>query len=215
MGVAEATFCGLPLLTAAGRVMTPRRATERLVAAAAEHVRGRRTRIADVGTGAGAIALSLARLAPQAEIWASDVSAAAVSLARANARRHGVGGRVHVVRGDLLEPLPGELDLIVANLPYLPAADRSRYVDLAAEPHEALFALDDGLALYRRLFRSAEERLRGGGVVMIQLHRCVFGFERTELAAAGASLGRLVPDRRPAAPARRLLREPAALPAAG
>ena len=200
----EATFCELPLLTAPGRVMTPRRATERLVAAAAAHV----------GDGSGAIAVGLARLAPRAEIWASDVSAAAVYLARANARRHGVGDRVHVVRGDLLEPLPGELDLIVANLPYLPVTGRSRYLDLAAEPEEALFAPGDGLGLYRRLFRSAEEQLRGGGAVMIQLHRRVFTFERAELAAAGATLGALVPDRRRATQPRRLRRGPAALPAA-
>jgi release factor glutamine methyltransferase len=213
--VVEATFYEVPLLTEPGRVMTPRRATERLVAAAAEHLGERPGRVADVGTGSGAIAVSLARLAPQAEIWASDVSFAAVSLARANARRYGVGGRVHVVRGDLLEPLPGELDLIVANLPYLPAADRSRYLDLAAEPEDALFAPGDGLGLYRRLFRSAEDRLQGGGVVVIQLHRRVFSFERAELAAVAGGLGRLVPDRRPATPARTLLREPAALPAAG
>jgi release factor glutamine methyltransferase len=212
--VVEATFYELPLLTEPGRVMTPRRATERLVAAAAEHLGGRPGRVADVGTGSGAIAVSLVRLAPQAEIWASDVSFAAVSLARANARRYGVGGRVHVVRGDLLEPLPGELDLIVANLPYLPAADRSRYLDLAAEPDDALFAPGDELGLYRRLFRSAEDRLQGGGVVMIQLHRRVFSFERAELAAVAGGLARLVPDRRTATPARRLLREPAVVPAA-
>jgi release factor glutamine methyltransferase len=212
--VAEATFYELPLLTAPGRVMTPRRATERLVRAAAEHVGERCARVADVGTGSGAIAVSLARLAPRAEIWASDVSAAAVSLARANARRCRVGNRVHVVRGDLLEPLPGELDLIVANLPYLPAADRSRYRDLAAEPDEAVFASGDGLGLYRRLLRSAERRLRDDGVVMIQLHRRTFSFERAELAAVGPGLGELVRDRRLAVRAPSCLREPAALPVA-
>jgi release factor glutamine methyltransferase len=93
--VAEAIFCELPLLTAPGRVMTPRRATEQLVAAAAERIDGRAARVADVGTGSGAIAVTLARLAPGAEIWASDVSAAAVFLARANARRFGVADRVH------------------------------------------------------------------------------------------------------------------------
>jgi release factor glutamine methyltransferase len=184
-----------------------------LVTAAAEHIGRRRVRVADVGTGSGAIAVSLARLAPQAEIWASDVSAAAVSLARANARRHRVGDRVHVVRGDLLEPLPRGLDLIVANLPYLPAADRSRYRDLAAEPEEAVFAADDGLGPYRRLFRSAGGRLRDGGVVMIQLHRRVLSFERAELAASGAALGELVRERRPAERGRMRLRRPARLPA--
>lgn len=209
----ETTFCDLAVLTAPGRVMMPRPATEQLVTAAAERIGVRRVRVADVGTGSGAIAVSLARLAPQAEIWASDVSAAAVSLARANARRHGVGDRVHVVRGDLLEPLPRGLDLIVANLPYLPAADRSLYRDLAAEPEEAVFAADDGLGPYRRLFSSAGERLRNGGVVMIQLHRRVLSFERAELAASGAALGELVRERRPAERGRTRLRRPARLPA--
>ena len=197
--MAEATFCELPLLTAPGMVMTPRRATELLVTEAAEYLGDRGARVADVGTGSGAIAVSLARLAPRAEIWASDVSAAAFLLARANARRSGVGDRVHVVRGELLEPLPGELDLILANLPYLPAADRSRYGDLATEPDEALFAPGDGLGLYRRLLRSAEQRLRDGGVVMLQLHRQVFAVERADLAAFAAGLGELVRRPLPAA----------------
>jgi methylase of polypeptide subunit release factors len=90
--------------------------------------------------------------------------------------------------------LPGELDLILANLPYLPAEDRSRYRDLSAEPDEALFAPGDGLGFYRRLLRSAEQRLRDGGVVMLQLHRQVFAVERAELAPFRAGLAELVPQ---------------------
>jgi len=174
--------------------MTPRRATEQLVAAAADRVRGRAARVADVGTGSGAIAVSLARLAPEAEVWASDVSAAAVFLARANARRFGVGDRVHVVKGELLEPLPRHLDLIVANLPYLPESDRHRYPDLAEEPDKALYASGDGLGLYRRLLRSAEERLSTGGAVVFQLHRRVHVVERAELAEFRSRLDSLVPE---------------------
>ena len=192
--MAEAIFCELPLLTAPGRVMTPRHATEGLVTTALERIRGRAVRVADVGTGSGAIAVSLARLAPAAEVWASDVSAAAVFVARANARRFGVADRVHVVKGDLLEPLPSDLDLVVANLPYLPAADRFRYPDLADEPDEALYTWGDGLGLYRRLLRSAEERLCAGGAVMFQLHRRVHIVERAELAAVRSRLEDLVPE---------------------
>ena len=182
------TFCELPLLTAPGSVMTPRPATERLVQAAAERIGDKPARVADVGTGSGAIAVNVARLAPDAEVWASDVSAAAVLLARANVRRLGLADRVHVVHGDLLEPFPSELDLIVANLPYLPGADRAHYPDLVGEPEEALFAAGDGLGPYRRLLGSARERLTETGAVMLQLHRRVVVAERAELPALAATL---------------------------
>jgi release factor glutamine methyltransferase len=178
----ETSFCGLPLLTAPGQVMTPRPATEQLVATAAARIGDRPARVADVGTGTGAIAVSLADAAPRAEIWASDVSAAAVLLARANAHRFGVADRVHAVRGDLLDPLPGELDLIVANLPYLPRGDARP--ELAGEPEQAVYADGDGLGLYRRLFAEAEEKLRPDGALVIQLHRRVFVAERSILRAA-------------------------------
>jgi release factor glutamine methyltransferase len=180
----------LPLLTAPGRVMTPRPATEQLVAAAAERVADRPARIADVGTGSGAIAVSLALAAPLAEIWATDLSTAAVVLARANARRLGVGDRVHVVRGDLLERVPGELDLILANLPYLPSGDRARYPELAGEPDEAVFTAGDGLGPYRRLLGSAEERLAPDGAVVLQLQRRVLMAERGEIEGILSALGR-------------------------
>ena len=197
--MAETTFCDLHLLTAPGRVMTPRPASELLVAVAAERLGGRAARVADVGTGSGAIAIGLARLAPNAEIWAGDVSAEAVELARANARRLGLGERVHAVQSDLLERLPSELDLIVANLPYLPGADRLRYPDLAGEPAEAVFSGGDGLGLCRRLLSSAEERLTADGAVLLQLHRRVLVAERDELAALRASLHQHVLAELPAA----------------
>ncbi len=173
--------------------MTPRAATEQLVAAALGLIGDSPARVADVGTGSGAIAVSIAVAAPRAEIWATDVSATAVMLARANARRAGVSNRVHVCRGDLLEPVPGELDLIVANLPYLPLPDRGRYPDLRAEPEEAIFAAGDGLGLYRRLLCSAEESLRPFGAVVVQVHRRIVVAERDELAAVRATLGELAP----------------------
>jgi release factor glutamine methyltransferase len=192
----HAMFFGLPLLTAPGEVMTPRAATEELVATAAARIRERPARVADVGTGSGAIAVALALAAPQAEIWASDVSATAVLLARANVRRFGVRDRVHVVRGDLLVPLPGRLDLIVANLPYLPREERHRYHDLHAEPEDAVFTVGDGLGPYRRLLAAAEEKLRPDGAVAIQLHRRVFLVEREMVATLRTMLPELVPPRR-------------------
>jgi release factor glutamine methyltransferase len=173
----QSSFCGLPLLTVPGEVMTPRPATEQLVAAAAARIGPGSARVADVGTGSGAIAVALALAAPRTEIWASDVSAAAVLLARANAHRFGVEDRVHVVHCDLLEELPGGLDLIVANLPYLPRGENRP--ELAGEPEQAVYADGDGLALYRRLLVDAAGKLAPEGAIAIQFHRRVF-FARCE-----------------------------------
>jgi release factor glutamine methyltransferase len=117
----KTSFYDLPLLAAPGKVFTPRPSTERLVDEALERIDGVPIRVADVGTGSGAVAIALAVNRPQVEVWATDTSAAAVELARENARLHGVADRVHVLQGDLLEPIPHPVDLIVANLPYLPA----------------------------------------------------------------------------------------------
>jgi release factor glutamine methyltransferase len=186
--VDRTTFFGLPFSTAPGLVMTPRAASEHLVDLAAERIGDTAARVADIGTGSGAIAVALALAAPNAEIWATDVSAESVLLARANAHRLGVGDRVHVSRGDLLTPVPGELDLILANLPYLPRGDSDRHPDLAPEPESAVFAAGDGLGLYRRLLAAAADKLRPGGAVAIQLHRRVFTAERDAVSALRATL---------------------------
>jgi release factor glutamine methyltransferase len=194
--VDRASFHGLALLSAPGKVMTPRSASEQLVATAARRIGDRSARVADVGTGSGAIAVAVALAAPRAEVWASDLSPAAVLLARANAHRFGVADRLQIVHGDLLTPLPDELDLIVANLPYLPLADRDRHPDVAEEPEDAVFAAGDGLDPYRRLLEGAEEKLVPGGAVAIQLHRHVFVAEREQLPAMRSTLPKLVPSLR-------------------
>jgi HemK-like putative methylase len=182
--VANVTFNSLSLLSRPGRVMTPRRATEQLVRAALDRIGSDPARVVDVGTGVGAIAVAIAAAAPNAHVFATDTSRCAIALARANVRRHGLGDRVTVRHGDLLEPVPGEIDLVVANLPYLPAADVERYPDLACEPAAAVFAAGDGLEPYRRLLASCAERLDDEAAIVIQLHRCV-------LEATGAELPRL------------------------
>jgi HemK-like putative methylase len=178
----DVLFHGRPFAIEPGLVMAPREATEALVDAAAARLGERPARVADVGTGSGAIAVTLALLAPAAEVWATDTSAHAVRLARANAERHGVADRVHVVVGDLLDPVPRGLDLVVANLPYLPDALRDpRYED---EPPEAIYAPEDGLVHYRRLLDAAEDHLAPDGALIIQLHR-------EALIAEAADLDRL------------------------
>ena len=188
--MAPILFSNVSLLTLPGRVMTPRGATEFLVDRAVELVGDRPVRVADVGTGSGAIAVALAVRAARAEVWATDTSAAAVALARANARRHGVSSRVHVLLGDLLEPIPGGLDLVLANLPYLPGSLRSSaaHADLRAEPAEAVYAPGDGLGPYRRLLDAVGERLAPGGRLVVQYRTVAYEAGLDELAGLRRSL---------------------------
>jgi release factor glutamine methyltransferase len=186
--VMDAIFRGLSLRTAPGRVMTPRAASEQLVAAARGTLGDRPGRVVDVGTGSGAVALAIAAELPNAFVWATDTSPEAVALARENARRHDLDGRVTVRQGDLLEPVPGELDLVVANLPYLPAASAPFHPDLVPEPEGAVYADGDGLDPYRRLLAQCSDRLASHGSIALQLHRRVLTAMRDDLAALRAQL---------------------------
>jgi release factor glutamine methyltransferase len=163
----ETTFHGLEFLTAPGRVFTPRMTTEALVDAALAHIDERPLRIADVGTGSGVIGVSIAVAAPQVEVYATDINADAVSLARENAERHGVGDRFHAFEGDLLDPVPGEVDLVVANLPYLPESERRP--EYENEPPEAVYAPGDGLEPLRRMLHFCEAgKLAMPGFALVQ-----------------------------------------------
>jgi release factor glutamine methyltransferase len=166
----KTTFYDLDLQTAPGRVFTPRPATERLVEAALERIDGVPARVADVGTGTGAVAVALAVNAPQVEVWATDTNPEAVELARANAERHGVSDRVHVLQGDILDPVPAPVQLVVANLPYLAESAHDARYD--GEPHDAVYAPGDGLGPYRRLLDACRDgKLETNGRVLIQFHR--------------------------------------------
>jgi release factor glutamine methyltransferase len=184
----KTSFYELPLLAAPGRVFTPRQSTERLVDEALERIDGVPMRIADVGTGSGAIAVTLAVEKPEIEVWAVDTSEAAVALAEENAGRHGVSDRVHVMEGDLLDPVPLPMDVIVANLPYLPdSLHDERYDD---EPEEAIYAPGDGLDHYRRLLNACHEGklVIPGGIVLIQFHREVLAANCWQLEDLRAQL---------------------------
>ena len=183
----KTTFYDLELLTAPGRVFTPRPATERLVDAALERIDGVPMRIADVGTGSGAVAVALAVNRPHVEVWATDTNEEAVELARANAERHGVADRVHVLRGNILDPLAAPVDLVVANLPYLPESRRDDRYD--GEPEDAVYAPGDGLGPYRRLLDACREgKLETGGTVLIQFHREPFAADCWQLEDLRAEL---------------------------
>ena len=179
-------FHGVSLETAPGRVFMPRPATEALVDAALARIDGRAAKVADVGTGTGAVAVAIAAAAPQVEVWATDTNADAVALARENAARNGVADRVHVLHGALLEPVPEPVELVVANLPYLPEATRDapEHADLKLEPFDAVYAPGDGLGPYRGLLDACEiGKLIEGGHVLIQFHRHVLHADCWNLAA--------------------------------
>jgi release factor glutamine methyltransferase len=128
--------------------LIPRPETELLVEKAVELAelscrQAEQVTIADIGTGCGAIAISLALALPQAKIYATDISRSALKVAEVNCRRHGVNGQVELLQGDLLEPLPQAVDVIVANLPYVKDCE---FEDLSREirEHEPTIALAGG-----------------------------------------------------------------------
>jgi release factor glutamine methyltransferase len=168
-------FHGFTFVTEPGRVFSPRATTEKLVDAALARLGDAPARVADVGTGAGVVAVTLALRAPQVEVWASDTCGNALRVASANAER--LGAQVHLVRGDLLDGLPRDLDLIVANLPYL-APGTPGYDD---EPETAVFSTGDGLDHYRRLLSGAGDHLGANGGVILQFDGEVLEAERSEL----------------------------------
>ena len=176
--------------------MTPRKASEQLVAAALRALVRRARRpatVVDVGTGSGAIAVGIASAAPDAHVFATDTSRLAVALARVNIYRHGLSERVTVCQGDLLEPVDGPIDVVVANLPYLPEEDTERYPDLATEPADAVFAPGDGLDPYRRLLAACAERLDDDAAVIIQLHRKLLRGTAADLPALRARVESFAP----------------------
>jgi HemK-like putative methylase len=112
--------------------------------------------------------VALAHYAPGAEIWAGDVSAEALEVAGRNVAKHGLSERVHLVCGDILDPIPGELDLVCANLPYVdPSA--ALPPEVRAQPASALFAGDGGTELVIRLLLAAPGHLRAGGRVLLEI----------------------------------------------
>jgi release factor glutamine methyltransferase len=173
-------------------VLIPRPETEHVIEVALERLGARginidmvtgapspRLRIADVGAGSGCIAVALAHELPHAEIIATDISAAALDVARRNAARHAVADRIHFVETNLLEALqissltPHALpfDLIVSNPPYV-AANESGTLPREVrdhEPHSALFGGATGVEIYQRLLEQAGALLRPGGILVLEL----------------------------------------------
>ncbi len=177
-------FADLRLVVREG-VLIPRPETEELVAwMCASLPADESLRIWDLGTGSGAIALALAARLPRAEVTGMDVSAEALAIARENARLNHL--KVHFVQADLLrDPLPGALDVIVSNPPYVTRSEAAQMAEnvLRYEPHRALFVEnDDPLLFYRTIAERGTESLRPGGWLYVEINER-FGAETLRLLA--------------------------------
>ncbi len=168
----ETEFYGLPFRVTHD-VLIPRPETEHAVEKVLElTAQFPAPRVVDVGTGSGAIAVALANKLPQAAIAATDLSQAALAVARGNAALNSVESRIKFFEGDLLAPVAAQqFDIVVSNQPYVPEGD---HAILAVEVREfepalALFAGEDGLAIYRRLIPAAHAVLASGGFLVMEI----------------------------------------------
>jgi release factor glutamine methyltransferase len=159
-------------------VLIPRPETEHVVEVAIERLgeerRRENLRITDIGTGSGCIAVALAHELRRAEIVATDISGAALEIARRNAGRHGVAGRIRFAECDLLDAAAAEgrlFDLIVSNPPYVARAEESQLPREVREhePSQALFGGATGTEIYARLIAEAAQQLRSGGLLVLEI----------------------------------------------
>ena len=181
-------------------VLVPRPETELIVEAALERLRGVSRPVAvDVGTGSGCIALSLAAERPDALLVAVDVSAAALEVARENARRLGLESHVRFEEGDLLDPvrdLWGAIDLVASNPPYV-GLDEAPSLPVEVRLHEPPVALHppgDRYRVYRRLAPAAARALKPGGGLLLEIGLGMSDGVVEAVEGAGFTVDRVIPD---------------------
>ena len=195
-------------------VLIPRPETEHVIETVLPLARLlRNPRIADVGTGSGCIALALAKELPTAEIHATDISAAALEVARANAARLQFSDRIDFHKADLLQGLePNSLDFIVSNPPYVGESEEDQ-VQLEVrkfEPWQAVFAGPTGLEVIERLIRQAQTVLKAGGWLVMEIsgtitqgvRHLLTGWESVQITADLQGLPRVVSARNASLPGR-------------
>jgi release factor glutamine methyltransferase len=165
------------------RALVPRPETEQLVELLISHFKSgiACSRMVDVGTGSGVIALTLAVEFPKSEVVGTDISEDALMLARENAEQLGLADRVRFLRSNLLENVKPDFDLIVANLPYVSTEDRQNLSrEVLHDPEVALFAGARGDELVRQLILQAPSWLRPGGMLALEI-----GIGQSETFVAG------------------------------
>jgi release factor glutamine methyltransferase len=166
-----------------------------------------KVRIVDVGTGSGCIALALAKDLPHAEIHATDISADALEIARANAARHQLDRRIHFRQADLLEDLRRDFDFVVSNPPYVGDSEEDQ-VQLEVrkfEPRNAVFAGPKGTEVIARLIPQARQRLRPGGWLIMEIsgtiaegvRKLLEGWQEVVIKTDLQSIPRVVQARKP------------------
>jgi len=159
------------------RVLIPRPETELLVDTALEFAKNNSTYlarpplIADIGTGCGAIAISLALNLPSSEIYATDISPSALEVARLNCKSHKVTDQITLLQGNLLEPLPQPVDLLVANLPYIKSSELANLSPEITrfEPRMAIDGGESGLDYIHQLLAQAEGRINNKGCLLLEI----------------------------------------------
>jgi release factor glutamine methyltransferase len=152
------------------RVLIPRPETELLVEEAIKFTKNHSvTTVADIGTGSGIIAISLAVNLPETKIYATDISDSALEVARINCLRHHVEKQVRLSKGDLLSALPEPVDVLIANLPYVTKEDMAKMPSAKFEP---VLALDGGINGLDQVFRFCEQlntKIKPGGYVLLEI----------------------------------------------
>jgi release factor glutamine methyltransferase len=152
------------------RVLIPRPETEMLVEQAIQFAQNHPvSTIADIGTGSGAIAVSLSVHLPKVNILATDISASALEVARINCQKHNVDKRISLIQGDLLDALPEPVDVLISNLPYVTSSEVAQMPSAKFEPLLALDGGEDGLDQVFKLCRQLATKIKPGGCVLLEL----------------------------------------------
>jgi release factor glutamine methyltransferase len=175
-------FMGLDFYVEEG-VLIPRPDTEILIEKVLDNIdKGKKYNIVDIGTGSGAITVSLAKLIPNSFVYSIDICRKALEIGRKNAKKHGVLDKIHFLHGSIFKPLDeinlkGKVDILVSNPPYIPTKDiENLQIEVSKyEPKTALDGGEDGLRFYREIIDKAPEYLKNEGFIALEI-----GYDQAE-----------------------------------